>query len=300
MSFAPSRTRLLVVHALLSAVLTAIAAVCAFRLLFHTPDLLAAAALPGLVGAALTLPLLGQRILMLARARYEITSAGMLRITLGGSQELLPLEDIQEIRSGNGIPPELRKTAPGWKAGWQGRTISAQEIPVDWFATTRGEKMLLIVLRDRILAISPDRPVPFANLVAELSTHGSLEKNEAASIRPGPLVADILANRVAVFFLITGLILMTGLGSLLLALIPSLPPDQFLKFDPAGVPSGAGDPERLLILPLSGGVVWLMNTLLGWRAWRKEERPAALTLWGFSFLIGVGLWAATGFLLGTG
>jgi len=297
MRFSLSRTRLLITHTFFTAALLAAAAVCAYRLLFHAPDLLAAAALPGLVGAVILLPVFGQRILVLARARYEVTASGALHLALGRSREILPLEEIQEIRSGKGIPPEIRKAGPGWRTCWQGRTDTEQGLPIDWYATSRRAKLLLIVTRNRILAISPDQPASFANLVAELSSRGSLEKTEAESLRPGPIVADILADRTALFILSLGVVLITGLGSLLIALMPILPLDQPLKFDPSGAPTSAGDPARLLILPQAGGVIWLVNTVLGWRVWRNTDRPAAYLLWFFGLLVTIGLWVASAFLL---
>jgi hypothetical protein len=297
MRFSPSRTRLLAAHVILDAGLLLLAGVCAFRLLLHMPDPLAAAALPGLVAALLLLPAFLQRTIFLLRARYEVTHSGALAISFGAVREILPLEEILEIRSGAGIPPEVRTAAPGWRTSWQGSSKTAEGTRVDWFATNRGAKLLLIVTASRSLAISPDRPAPFANLIAELSTRGSLEKIQTQSIRPGSAFAGIFTNRSAVILLFLSLLLYVGLGSLLIGLMPTLPMDQFLKFTPSGEPTGAGDPTRLLLLPISGGAIWLFNSLLGWQIWRRNDRTAAYALWIISLLVAFGLWIASIFLL---
>jgi hypothetical protein len=82
-----------------------------------------------------------------------------------------------------------------------------------------------------------------------------------------------------------------------LAVQPVLTPDQPFRFDPAGIPASRGDPARLLILPLTGGAVWLLNAVLGWRAWRTDQRLAAYSLWIAACAIAAGLWVATLFLL---
>lgn len=297
MRFSPSRTRLLVRHLLLSLALLFLAGICAFRLFAFPPDPLAAAALPGLVASLILLPAVFYRILVLLHTSYEVTSAGALVIAMGSAREILPLDEILEIRSGAGIPEPFRSIAPGWRTAWQGRTPGEAGNPVEWFAADHGSKLLFIVTRTRILAISPDNPFQFANTVTELSTRGSLEKISPLSIRPGPFLSDILSYRPAILLLVGSLITCVGLGSLFIGCNPFLPENQFLKFDITGAPTSEGDPARLLLLPIAGGTVWVVNCILGWTAWRKGDRPAAFVLWIVSLLVGIGLWISAGFLL---
>jgi hypothetical protein len=297
MSFTPFRTRLVFIHLAISLLLLLLAGLCFYRLIAFPPDVLGAAAVVGLVVALSALPAFLYRLVVLLQARYEITQAGALRIAFGARREILPIDGIEEIRTGTGIPASLRAIAPGWRKTWQGRTKMEGEQPVDWFATDHGNCLLLIVAGTRLLAISPANPFLFAKTVTDLSTLGSLEKIQPVSTSPSPRVGDILADRTSIALLSGGLLSLTGLGAFLIGLQSSLPGNQFFKFDPSGAPASEGDPARLLLLPLVGGFFWLINAGFGWMAWRKNDRSAAYIFWIVSLLISIGLWFATGLLL---
>jgi hypothetical protein len=157
--------------------------------------------------------------------------------------------------------------------------------------------LLLLITKRQRLAISPADPAEFARRLTDLSAHGGLEKIEPVSVNPAPILVEIIKNPPGLGFLGGGLAGIVALGALLTGIQPGLPADQPFRFDPSGVPASLGDPIRLLILPLIGGAVWLLNAILGWWAWRKGQRPAAYALWAVSLLVMLGLWAASAFLL---
>jgi hypothetical protein len=295
----PFRIRLILLHLGVSLALLLAAGSCLYRLAAFPPDIWGAVTLTGLVIALFTLPAFVYRLVVLFRARYGILPTGALRIAFGSRVEILPLDEVEEIRTGTGIPAALKSAAPGWGKTWQGRTKTEDGRPVDWFATDHGERLLLIVTRNRLLAVSPANPFLFVQTVTDYSAQGSLEKSHSVSLSPPPIIGDILADRTAFGILIAGVVSLTGLGACLIGLQPGLPANQFFKFEPSGAPTGEGDPARLLLLPLIGACIWLMNAMVGWAAWRKNDRYAAYILWIASLLISVGLWFASGLLVYT-
>jgi hypothetical protein len=290
--FPAARTRLLILHILLGIFLCGIIGAGGWRLLAFPPDPIGAAGLILAAAGVFLLPAILYRIIFLLNACYEISASGSLTLRFGSWREILPVEDIEEIRSGGRIPRPVRVAAPGWLEMWHGQVTAEGEAAIDWLATEHGQRVLLLVTKRRRMAISPADPVGFAACLTELSTHGSLEKTVAVSMQPPSILVEILKNPPAIALLLGGCIGISALGSFLTAIQPGLPPDQPFRFDLAGAPTSFGDPSRLLILPLAGGFIWLLNAILGWWAWRKGQRPSAYALWVVSFILMVGLWVS--------
>ena len=295
--FPTVRNRLLAVHFLLAILLCALVGLAGWRLFVFPPDVVGAAGLIVIVTGLVFLPAVIYRIFLLLTAYFEISSSGGLTLHFGPRREVIPIDEIEEIRSGSRIPDSIRKMAPGWMEVWQGRVAVEGEEEVDWVATDRGARLLLIVTKRRRLVISPSDPAELARSLTDLSTHGSLEKVEPLSIQPRPILREIFGNPAAIGLLGGGLAGITALGAFLIGIQPSLPADQPFRFDPSGIPTSLGDPLRLLILPLAGGAVWSLNALIGWWVWREEQRPAAFALWTTSLIVTIGLWAASVALL---
>jgi hypothetical protein len=283
---------LLATHILLGVFLCGLTGAAGWRLLAYPPDPVGAAALAAAVAGLFLLPAILLRIFFLFTARYEISPSGSLILRFGPWREILPIEEVEEIRSGSRIPDAVRASAPGWLEMWHGRVAAEGEAAVDWMATDRGQRLLLLVTKRRLLAISPADPAGFAKCLTELSARGSLEKIDPVSTQPTSIIVEIIKNIPAVGLLLGGSFGLTALGSFLTAIQPGLPPDQPFRFDPAGAPTSLGNPNRLLILPLAGGFLWLVNSVLGWWAWRKGQKPSAYALWAVSLFIMIGLWAA--------
>jgi hypothetical protein len=295
--FPAVRNRLLVLHFLLILLLGGSVGFAVWRLFDFPPDPAGAAGLVILVVGLVLLPAVLQRFALLLTADYGIAATGGLTLRIGPRREVIPIEDIEEIRSGSRIPDAVRKAGPGWLDGWQGRVSAGGEDPVDWLATDRGPRLLLLVTKRRRVAISPSDPAGFASRLTEISAQGSLEKTEPLSVRQTQILREILRNPAAAFLTIGGLAAVTGLGAFLMGIQPGLPADRPFRYDPSGSPTSQGDPLRLLLLPAAGGVIWIVNAAIGWWAWRKGQRPAAYTLWITALLVSIGLWTAGVFLL---
>jgi hypothetical protein len=298
--FTVVRGRLLTGHLFLAALCLALAGVSGYFLLAFPPGVFAAAGLAVLAAVALLLPAVVYRVYLLWTARYAITPAGALHIRFGSRKEVIPIEEIEEIRSGGKISDAVRKAGRGWLESWQGWAVAEGEQAADWIATDRGPSLLLLVSKRRLWAISPSDPAGFARSITDLSARGSLEKIEAESAKSPPFILDIFQTRPALASLAGGWFLIIALGVFLLALLPTFPLSQPFRFTPSGLASSLGDPARLLILPFMGGAVWLLNAILGWRAWRINEPLAAYALWIGACAVAGGLWVATLLLLRAG
>jgi hypothetical protein len=295
--FSPVRGRLLAVHFFAAFLFLAAGGAGAVRLLAFPPDPIAAAGLVIFVLALVCLPAVLYRLFFLLSAVYEIDPEGSLTVRFGRRLVTVPLQEIEEIRSGGKIPAAVRRAAPGWLHVWRGDVSVIGEPAVEWLATDRGQRLLLLVAPDRRLAVSPADAAGFARKIAEFSQLGGLRKIEPVSVQPAPLIMEILLDLPSVLLLAAGLAGMTALGAFLTAVQPGLPADQMFRFDPSGTPTSPGSPLRLLILPVAGGLIWLVNSFIGWWSWRQGQRPAAYALWAGSFVVMIGLWAASVALL---
>ena len=156
--FPSARNRLLFIHILLGTFLGALTGAALWRLIAFAPDLLGAACLVTAVGGLLLLPAIIHRILMLFTAEYTIAASGALSLRSGSWREIIPIEEIEEIRSGGRIPDALRKAAPGWLELWHGRVVIAGEGPVDWLATDRGAAVVVAGDKTPVAGHIPRRP----------------------------------------------------------------------------------------------------------------------------------------------
>jgi hypothetical protein len=294
MIFYPQRTALLLRHIAAILLLIPVIALSSYRLFWFLPDGLAAVGLILLVVALIVLPAVVSRLLLLLSVRYAFTTGGAFEIRFGTRYERIPVEAVEEIRSGGKIPAGLQARAPGWWYSWSGRIfLKGLEKPIDWLATQSDEHLLLIVLKDRMLAISPADPVLFMRGFSNWATHASMDPVETVSIEPPALLMDILDHAAPTSLLLIGLAAVTGLGAFILGMQPVLPPVMPFKFSVAGAPIAPGSPMRLIILPIAGGIVWLVNTGIGWFGWRRDDRAAAYILWGSAMIVQIGLWFAT-------
>ncbi len=295
--FPAVRNRLLILHVLLILLLGGSVGFAAWRLFAFPPDPVGAAGLVVLIVGLVFLPAILHRTYLLLSAYYELAATGGLTLRIGPRREVIPLDEIDEIRSGSRISDAIRNAAPGWVDGWQGSVSAGGEDEVDWIATDRGPRLLLLVTKRRRVAISPSDPAGFARNLADISAQGSLEKTEPLSVKSSPILREIFRNPPAAVLLAGGMAAITALGAFLTGIQPALSTEHPFRFDPSGLPTSLGDPQRLLFLPATGGAIWILNALIGWLAWKKDQRPAAYALWITTLLVAIGLWVAIVFLL---
>lgn len=257
------------------------------------PDLVLWIALP-LLGGPLSL-WAGFQLHGLLRAEYQL-DRDRLSLRWGLARERIPIGQIEAIRRPAG-DQELRPPGglrlPGCRLGLG----QIGDEPVEYLATDL-ERLLVAQTAQGTFAFTPGDPEAFLERFVSFSRMGSVRQLEPRSERPQLLPALIWSDRAARALLLAGLLLPLALLSYLVLRAPGLPVEVPFGFQPAGEPGPAAPAGRLLLLPLIGGLIWLIDLLLGaWLYRRASDRPLSYALWGLAVLTGGLLWGAAVWLL---
>lgn len=227
------------------------------------------------------LPLIIYRLYALINAAYGLRRDGLL-IRWGLRREDIPLNKIEWIRpaaeSGFRLPmPWLR---------YPGAILGVRNIPelgrVEFIASDT-KHMLLIATPEKIYAVSPQDANQFISFFRQVNELGSLAPIEAQSVYPTVLIGRVWEDPLARWLIITSF----GIGVILLAVtaiaVPGL--EAIIWTDgEAAVPA-----ERLLLLPILDGMIWLFNLFAGIFLYRrgKDLAIAAYILWESAGFAGI-------------
>jgi len=222
-----------------------------------------------------------------ASAGYGLDREGFY-LQWGWSRERIPLRMIKAIRRAtrDELPAPPWPRLPGFLVGQ--RQMGGE--PLEFFATDR-ERLVLIEHPGGALAISPTDPMSFVETFTASTQLGSLEAFEPVSERPNLLPAKMWFDPVARALILGGLIVPLGLLGYLGLNAPNLPNSIPFGFGPDGAPGPLVPAGRLLLLPLVGGLIWLLDLVLGgWFYRHSDQRPASYAAWGMAVLVGLLLW----------
>lgn len=240
----------------------------------------------------------GYRMYGLLTAEYYLDREGF-SLTWGLASEQIPLAAISNVLpAGDLLGGAVLRRA----MAWPGILIGEREIEgvgtVNFFATNAGDELLLLTTGDMHFAISPPNAKAFLKAFGQMTQMGSLRRIERKSSRPDFLSTRLWTDRLARWLIFGGIALpMTQLIYLALR-ASSLPAEVPFGFDPAGLPDPLAPPGRLLLLPLIGGVCWLIDLALGaWVYGNQRDRTLSYALWGSAILVGCLLWGAALHLL---
>jgi len=227
------------------------------------------------------LPLLGYRLGALLAASYILRREG-LRIRWGLRREDIPLHQIEWMRPA--VELGFRLPLPWLR--WPGALLGSRRVPelgaVEFMAADLTH-MILVATPDRIYAISPSDPKTFMSQFRKVNELGSLTPLEAQSVYPtvlfGNVWEDRLARRLIIGSLVIGLALLTVVG----LAVPGL---ESIAWVGTSEPAPA---ERLLLLPILEGIIWLVNLILGVFLHRRggDFRFGAYLVWSVSALTGL-------------
>ncbi len=293
MSFTPPRLPGLVLGTLFLIVLLGITTYAASQLAIATisPWIVAWVLLP-LLSVPLAV-LVAYRLYGLLSASYRLDRNGFY-LAWGLAREQIPLADLERPRLIWDVPGRWLPHGGLW---WPGCVVGRGRVEevgrVDFFATTPPQGMVLLSAGERHLVISPPDPIGFVDAFTQAVRLGSLEPIPAISQRPDFLFNRLWADQVARLLLILGAALSLLLLGYLALRAPNLPPRVAFGFDPAGNPDPWAPPGRLLLLPLIGGLCWLVDLAVGvWLYRRDADRLLAYVVWGMATFVGLLLWGA--------
>lgn len=281
--FPPNRRLGLIFHAAAALILLGAAALVFFQVyqrevgqVFITGILLA-------VILVSPLPLLVYRGYALAQASYALDRDG-LRIRWGLRAEDIPLPQIEWVRPADELGFRLPLPFLQWPGAVVGRR-KVEGLGAVEFIASDVRSLLLVATPEKVYAISPADERSFVRTYRRIIELGSLTPIPSRSVLPAAFLERVWHDHLARYMIIAGM----GLSVLLLVVSVLLIPAHakiFLGYDAAGRPLEPVSSERLLLLPLLGGVEYVVSLLVGLYFYRlNEQRLAAYLLWGSSILL---------------
>ncbi|MBG0786058.1 MAG: hypothetical protein H0S79_13255 [Anaerolineaceae bacterium] len=225
--------------------------------------------------------LIGYRLYALMNAVYILRRDGLL-IRWGLRREDIPLNDIEWIRPAT----ELGFHLPMPWLRWPGAILGVRRTPelgqVEFLAADV-PNMLLVATSQKVFAISPEDVNGFMSQFQHMNELGSLTPIPAQSVYPRLLIGRVWDDRLSRLLILGGF----GVGLILLVTVSVAAPGLGTI---AWTTTGSTAPaERLLLLSVLDGLIWLFNLILGMFLYRRGEDQiiAAYLLWGSSALTGL-------------
>jgi hypothetical protein len=227
------------------------------------------------------LPLLVFRLYALLNGVYVLGRDGLM-IRWGVRREDIPLNEIEWIRPAT----ELGYRLPLPWLRWPGAIRGTRKVPelgeVEFMAADLAH-MILIATPDKVFAISPLQANQFMALFQRIAELGSLTPLEAQSVHPQVIIGTVWEDRLARLLILASF----GVGLVLFALVViAVPGLETISWTEPGATAPA---ERLLLLPILAGIIWLLNMVVGIFLHRqgRDLRLAAYLLWGSAALTGL-------------
>lgn len=231
---------------------------------------------------AAPLPLFLYRAYALAQSSYTIDRDG-LRLRWGLRGEDIPLPQIEWVRPAD----EMGFHLPLPFFQWPGAVVGKRKVEglgeVEFIASDV-RKLLLVATPLKIYAISPADGRTFIRSFRQIIELGSLSPLPSYSVLPAAFLQQVWQDRSARWLALGGLGL-TGALFILAALIIPGRQTVSLGYDALRNPLEPVSSDRLLLLPLLGAAVYVVDLLSGLFFYRRvEQRLVAYLLWGSSVL----------------
>jgi hypothetical protein len=168
---------------------------------------------------------------------------------------------------------------------WPGAIVGSRRVAelgaVEFLAADLAH-MLLVATPEKVFAISPDDIGGFMALFRQMNELGSLAPLQPQSVYPRLLVGRVWEDRRARLLILSGFAVGLVLLGVVAVAVPNLETIAWLTVGTLA-PS-----ERLLLLPVLDGILWLVDLVLGIFLYRRGDdmQLAAYLLWGTSALTG--------------
>lgn len=204
----------------------------------------------------------------LINARYILERDG-LRIRWGLRTEDIPLTNIEWLRRSNESGYTIQTPVLAWSGAILGEKHSESLGTIEFIASDVA-KIILVAIPGKVYAISPQNPRDFELAFQRTFEMGSLFPIESLSTRPAAFVQQVLKDKFAKYLvpLNIGLTLLLWLVSgFIIANHQQLP----LGFSPQGQPLDMVPSQQLLLIPILGLFVLVMNSILGLFFFRRIE-----------------------------
>jgi len=227
------------------------------------------------------LPVLGYRLYALVNAVYILRREGLM-IRWGLRREDIPLGSIEWMRPADEVGFRLPLPWLRWPGAVLGRrTVS--ELGLVEFIGSDVRHLILVATPGKVFALSPENSKAFMATFRQVNELGSLVLLDAQSVYPkvfiGRVWEDQLSRVLIIGSFFVGVILLAAAA----IAVPGLDVIEWVE------PGTTAPGERLLLLPILNGLIWLINLGAGTFLYRRggDQRIAAYLLWGTSALTGV-------------
>lgn len=226
------------------------------------------------------LPMIGYHLYALMTAVYTLGRDGLL-IRWGLRREDIPLRQIEWIRPANELGFQLPKPWLRWPGAILGTRKVAELGTVEFLAADTSH-LILVATPEKVYAISPLEVSALMRVYRQVNELGSLAPLAAQSDYPTLLIGAMWEDRVARILILVSLIVGAILFAVTAIAVPNL---DRITWTGVGETAPA---ERLLLLPILDGFLWLLNLVGGIYLYRRGEdlRIAAYLLWGSAGLTG--------------
>lgn len=227
------------------------------------------------------LPLLVYRLYALVNAVYILRREGLM-IRWGLRREDIPLASIEWMRPASEIGFRLPQPWLRWPGAVIGRRMVPELGQVEYLSGDV-KHMILVATPGRMFAVSPEDAKGFMATFHRVNELGSLTRLDAQSVYPRVFIGRVWEDPIGRWLIASsfmiGLILLAGVA----IAVPGLDVIQWVE------PGTTAPGERLLLLPVLNGLIWLVNLAAGTLLYRRggAQQIAAYLLWGTSALTGL-------------
>ncbi len=285
-SFAPSRRPGLFLHVVLLGILGGAAT---YGLWYASQSEVGPGVLIALVPVLLALGAgswLIYRLYALRSAIYTLERDGM-RLSWGLRQEIIPIDQIQWVRHARDYGTSLPLPWLRWPGAVLGERTLSDHRKIEYMAD-RSHDLILVATQQRIFALSPTRPAEFLRSYARYAELGSIRPLNAQSLYPSFLLARFWKDTPARWMVAGGLLVTLLLWVWVILAVPGR--DQIpWHLSAPGQAAEFAQPMRLLLLPTLNSVVFVVDLLIGFFFYRKEEYKVLSHLFWISGLATAGL-----------
>lgn len=250
--------------------------------------------LPGFA-AVILIPILAYNLYCLRNAQYAIERDG-IRLRWGLRVEHIPMSKVKWVMGQSEIAIPLPAPVIRLPGGIVGVRQLHNGPPVEYLAS-QGRGLVIIGTEERIFAISPEDANGFLYAYQRLTELGSLTPIPARSIFPSFLINRVWGDGPARLIILTSLALSLVLLFWVSLVIPQHA-QVHLGFYPDGLPGDLVPAVQLLLLPILNGLIVLVDLIIGFFFYRREEtHDLAYLIWGAAAVIPVFFLAGFFFIL---
>lgn len=243
----------------------------------------------------------GYQLYGLATARYRIDREGFA-LRWGLAFEQAPLQEVSGATEVAGLVDVPRSSLWRRVVGFAGTSLPLPgQGQAEIFGTGQLRDGVLVDLGNKLIIITPADRDAFLDEFHTSTRRGSLEDLQARSWRPDLVLGSVWRDWAARTLLIVGTLLPPGMIVHLSLRAGSIPERVPFGFGAEGVPGPLAPAGRLLLLPMIGLFVWVIDAVVGALLYRRIlKRPLAYAIWSTGIVTSGLMWLAILQMLPTG